>query len=159
MAELLLPFQFPFMQNAFLIVAIVSVPAAMLSCYLVLKGWALMGDAVSHAVLPGVVLAYIFAIPLSVGAFVAGLFCAVATGWLHENSRVKQDTVMGVVFSGMFALGIVLYTKIQTDVHLDHILFGHMLGVESGDIATTALIAAFVTGVFILKWRDFMVRA
>ncbi len=88
-----------------------------------------MGDAISHAVLPGVVLAYIAGIPLAIGAFAAGMVCALATGYLKENSRIKEDTVMGVVFSGMFGLGIVLYTKIQTDVHLDHILFGDMLGV------------------------------
>ena len=88
-----------------------------------------MGDAVSHAVLPGIVLAYIAGIPLAIGAFAAGMFCALATGYLKENSRIKEDTVMGVVFSGMFGLGIVLYTKIQTEVHLDHILFGDMLGV------------------------------
>ena len=83
-----------------------------------------MGDAISHAVLPGVVIAYLFNIPLIIGAFCAGMFCALATGFLSENCRVKQDTVMGIVFSGMFGFGIVLYTKITTDVHLDHILFG-----------------------------------
>jgi len=112
MSELLLPFQFPFMQTAFLIVALISVPTALLSCFLVLKGWALMGDAVSHAVLPGIVLAYILGAPLILGAFSAGMVCALATGYLSENSRVKQDTVMGVVFSGMFGLGIVLYVGV-----------------------------------------------
>ena len=91
--------------------------------------------------LPGVVLAYIAGLPLAIGAFAAGMICALATGYLKENSRIKQDTVMGVVFSGMFGLGIVLYTKIQTDVHLDHILFGDMLGVGWRDIAETAIIA------------------
>ena len=126
---LLLPFQFPFMQKAFAIALLVAVPMALLSCFLVLKGWSLMGDAISHAVLPGIVLAYIVGLPLAVGAFAAGMFCALATGFLKENSRIKEDTVMGVVFSGMFGLGLVLYAKIQTDVHLDHILFGDMLGV------------------------------
>ena len=102
----LLPFQFPFMQNAFLIALLVAPPAALLSCYLVLKGWALMGDAVSHAILPGVVVAYLAGIPLIIGAFIAGMSCALLTGYLSANSRVKQDTVMGVVFSGMFAIGL-----------------------------------------------------
>jgi manganese/iron transport system permease protein len=106
---LTLPFQYSFMQNAFLISMIISVPTALLSCFLVMKGWALMGDAVSHAVLPGIVLAYIIGIPLIVGAFAAGMTCALATGYLSANSRVKQDTVMGVVFYGMFFLCIVLY--------------------------------------------------
>ena len=115
---------------------------ALLSCFLVLKGWSLMGDAISHAVLPGVVIAYIVGLPLAIGAFAAGMICALATGFLKENSRIKQDTVMGVVFSGMFGLGLVLYVKIETDVHLDHILFGDMLGIGWRDIVETALIAA-----------------
>jgi manganese/iron transport system permease protein len=156
---LLQPFQFPFMQNALWISLIVAPPTALLSCFLVLKGWALMGDAVSHAVLPGIVLAYILNIPLLIGAFVAGLGCTLLTGYLSGNSRIKQDTVMGVVFSGMFALGIVLYTSITTDVHLDHILFGNMLGIGTADLITAAAIALPVTLVLIVKWKDLMLHA
>ena len=160
MIEVLMqPFQFPFMQNAFWISLIVAPPTALLSCFLVLKGWALMGDAVSHAVLPGIVLAYVLNLPLLVGAFVAGLGCTLLTGYLSGNSRVKQDTVMGVVFSGMFALGIVLYTSITTDVHLDHILFGNMLGIGGTDLLTAAAIAVPVTAILLLKWRDLMLHA
>lgn len=157
--QLLLPFQFPFMQNAFWIAVIVSVPTALLSCFLVLKGWALMGDAISHAILPGVVLAYIAGLPLILGAFGAGMLTAVATGYLSANSRVKQDTVMGVVFSGMFGLGIVLYVSIQTNVHLDHILFGNMLGVGSEDLWTAALISLPVSAALLLKWKDLLLHA
>ncbi|SIT10159.1 metal ABC transporter permease [Paracoccus saliphilus] len=156
---LLMPFQFPFMQKAFLIAAMVAVPTALLSCFLVLKGWALMGDAVSHAVLPGIVLAYIMGFPLILGAFGAGMLTALATGYLSNNSRVKQDTVMGVVFSGMFGLGIVIYTSITTDVHLDHILFGNMLGVGTQDLWTAGLIALFVSVALLLKWKDLMLHA
>lgn len=159
MDMLLAPFQFSFMQNAFWIATIVAIPTALLSCFLVLKGWALMGDAVSHAVLPGIVLAYIFGFPLIVGAFAAGMFTAVATGYLAENSRVKQDTVMGVVFSGMFGLGIVLYVSIHTNVHLDHILFGNMLGVNAEDLWTAGVIALFVSAALLLKWKDLMLHA
>ncbi|WP_161142612.1 metal ABC transporter permease [Propylenella binzhouense] len=155
----LMPFQFEFMRSALIIAVLVAVPAALLSCYLVLKGWSLMGDAISHAILPGVVLAYIAGLPLAVGAFVAGMVCALATGFLKENSRVKQDTVMGVVFSGMFGLGIVLYTKIQSDVHLDHILFGDMLGVGWPDILETGTIAVLVTGIIVAKRRDLLLHA
>ena len=109
---------------------LVGAVCAVLSCYLVLKGWSLMGDAVSHAVLPGIVIAYVLGLPLAVGAFAAGLGCALRTGYLKENSRVKEDTVMGIVFSGMFALGLVMFTKVETDQHLNHILFGNMLGVH-----------------------------
>lgn len=156
---LLLPFRFDFMINALVISAIVAVPMALLSCFLVLKGWSLMGDAISHAVFPGVVLAYIFGFPYAIGAFAAGMICATATGFLKENSRIKQDTVMGVVFSGMFGLGLVLYVKIQSDVHLDHILFGDMLGVSGADIAGAGAIAAFTAAVIAVKWRDFLLHA
>jgi manganese/iron transport system permease protein len=156
---LLLPFQIPFMQQAFAIALLVAMPSALLSCYLVLKGWSLMGDAVSHAVLPGVVLAYIAGIPLAIGAFAAGMFCALATGYLKENSRIKEDTVMGVVFSGMFGLGIVLYTKIQTEVHLDHILFGDMLGVSWSDVAGTGVIAAVCVAAIMIFRRDLLLHA
>eukprot|EP01132_Coremiostelium_polycephalum_P003535 gene3535-4397_t len=147
------------MQQAFVITLLVAIPMGLLSPFLVLKGWSLMGDAISHAVLPGVVLAYIAGIPLAIGAFAAGMICALATGFLKQNSRVKEDTVMGVVFSGMFGLGIVLYTKIQSDVHLDHILFGDMLGVAWRDIVETGVIAA-VTLLALGIWRrDLLLHA
>ena len=156
---LLQPFTFPFMRDAFLICLIVAPPTALLSCFLVLKGWALMGDAVSHAVLPGIVLAYVAGFPLILGAFGAGMVTALATGYLAQNSRVKQDTVMGVVFSGMFGLGIVLYTAITSDIHLDHVLFGNMLGVQAQDLWTAGLIAAGVTAALLVSWRDLMLQA
>ncbi|MEM1040311.1 MAG: metal ABC transporter permease [Pseudomonadota bacterium] len=157
--NLALPFQFSFMTNALIISVLIAVPAALLSCLLVLKGWSLMGDAISHAVLPGIVIAYLINIPFVIGAFVAGMICALLTGFLKENSRVKQDTVMGVVFSGMFAVGLVLYTSIQSDVHLDHILFGNMLGVGLADIRTSGVIALIVTGILMVRWRDLVLHA
>ncbi|WP_261881653.1 metal ABC transporter permease [Vibrio pelagius] len=157
--DLLLPFQFPFMQNAFLICLIVALPTALLSCFLVMKGWALMGDAVSHAVLPGIVLAYVTGLPLLLGAFLAGMLCSFLTGFLAENSRIKQDTVMGVVFSGMFALGIVLYVALDTQAHLDHILFGNMLGVDAQELTTAAIISVVVVTGIVLFWKDFLLHS
>lgn len=153
------PFQFEFMRYALAISVLIAIPTALLSCFLVLKGWSLMGDAISHAVLPGVVVAYIIGIPFGIGAFVAGMSCALATGYLSENSRIKQDTVMGVVFSGMFGLGLVLYVAIRSTVHLDHILFGDMLGITLSDLIETATIAALTAGIFLAKWRDFLLHA
>lgn len=158
MDTLLFPFQFAFMNNAFLMMAIIAVPTSLLSCFLVLKGWSLMGDAISHAVLPGIVVAYVLGIPLLVGAFAAGMVCALATGFLAGNSRVKQDTVMGVVFSGMFGFGLVLHSKIQTDMDLHHILFGNMLGLSASDLWTTGMIAAVVAAIIIAKRREFMLH-
>lgn len=159
MEALLLPLQIDFMQYALLIAVLVAVPAALLSCFLVLKGWALMGDATAHAVFPGVVIAYIVGLPYSLGAFVAGMLCAIASGYLKENSRIKQDTLMGVVFSGMFGLGLLLYTQIHSDVHLDHILFGDMLGIGWADLLESGLIALAVTAFIGLKWRDLLLHA
>lgn len=159
LTTLLEPFQFSFMVNALTISVIVAIPCALLSVFLVLKGWALMGDAMSHAVFPGIVLAWIAGIPLAIGAFVAGLFCAVATGYLDDNSRIKRDTLMGIVFSGMFGAGLVLYVSIQSEIHLDHILFGDMLGVSLGDIAQTAVIALGIALIIGLKWKDLLLHA
>ncbi len=156
---LILPFQLPFMQSAFFITLMIAVPMALLSCLLVLKGWSLMGDAVSHAVLPGIVIAYIAGIPLAIGAFVAGLTCALLTGYLKENSRIKEDTVLGIVFSGMFGLGLVLYVKIESDVHLDHILFGDMLGILPSDLLETGLIALAATVFLVILRKDLLVQA
>ncbi len=156
---LLLPFSFPFMQQAFIVSLLVAVPMGLLSPFLVLKGWSLMGDAVSHAVLPGVVLAYVAGLPIGIGAFAAGMLCAVGTGYLKENSRIKEDTVMGVVFSGMFGLGLVLYSMIETELHLDHILFGDMLGVGWADIAEAGAIAAIVSAALLVRGRDLMLHA
>jgi manganese/iron transport system permease protein len=150
------PLSYGFMQRALLVAVMTGAVCAVLSCFLVLKGWSLMGDAVSHAVLPGIVLAVVLGLPLAVGAFAAGLFCAVATGWLKENSRVKEDTVMGIVFSGMFGLGLVLFTKVETDQHLLHVLFGNMLGVTTQDLIETAIVAGLTLSVVLAKRRDLL---
>jgi manganese/iron transport system permease protein len=159
MDALLMPLQFAFMTKALLIAALLAVPTALLSCFLVLKGWALMGDAMSHGVFPGVVLAYLVGMPLALGAFGAGMICALGIGFLAANSRIKQDTVMGIVFSGMFGLGLLLYVSISTEVHLDHILFGDMLGVGRRDIIETAAVALLTVLVLIIKWKDLLLHA
>jgi manganese/iron transport system permease protein len=150
------PLAYPFMQRALGVAVLVGAVCAILSCYLVLKGWSLMGDAISHAVLPGIVIAFALGLPLAVGAFAAGLSCALMTGYLKDNSRVKEDTVMGIVFSGMFGFGLVLFTKVETDQHLNHILFGNMLGVTLRDLVETAIVAGATLAVVLLKRRDLL---
>ncbi len=147
------------MQRGLLAAMLVGVVCAVLSCFLILKGWSLMGDAVSHAVLPGIVLAQIMGLPLAAGAFVAGLSCSLAIGYLKENSRVKEDTVMGIVFSGLFALGLVMFVKVESDQHLLHILFGNMLGVSWSDLAETAVIAVPTIAIMLALRRDFLLVA
>jgi ABC-type Mn2+/Zn2+ transport system permease subunit len=156
MNALLEPFRYPFMVDAMIVGAAIGAVCAVLSCYLVLKGWSLMGDAISHAVLPGIVIAYAIGLPLAVGAFLSGLLCAVATGFIKDNSRVKEDTVMGVVFTGMFAFGLVLFTKIKSDLHLDHILFGNILGLEPGDLRNTLIVAGLTLAVILTLRRDLL---
>lgn len=156
---LIAPLAHEFMQRGLVVAVLVGVVCAVLSCFLILKGWSLMGDAVSHAVLPGIVLAQIAGLPLPAGAFVAGLGCALGIGYLKENSRVKEDTVMGIVFSGMFALGLVMFVKVDSDQHLLHVLFGNMLGVRWADIAETAAIAVPTIAIMLAKRRDFLLLA
>lgn len=151
------PLSFVFMQKALVVAVAISIVCGFLSCYLVLKGWSLMGDAISHAVLPGVVLAYVFSIPLSFGAFLAGIFCVFGIGFIKENSRLKEDTIMGIVFSAMFAFGILLYTKVKSEYHLDHILFGNILGITNENLVQTLIICGAVFVVLMLKRKDFLI--
>jgi manganese/iron transport system permease protein len=157
LVTLLEPFQFSFMQQAFILVIFIAIPTALLSCFLVLKGWSLMGDAISHSILPGVIIAYIMIIPYVIGAFIAAIFCAIATGFIKEHSRLKEDTVMGVVFSSFFALGLVMMSKIESGVHLDHILFGDMLGLSWQNIIESAFISVAVIVFLTMKTKDLVV--
>ncbi|TJV21594.1 MAG: metal ABC transporter permease [Mesorhizobium sp.] len=150
------PLSHEFMRRGLTVAILVGAICAVLSCYLVLKGWSLMGDAVSHAVLPGIVLAYIAGIPLAFGAFVAGLGCALATGYLKQHSRIMEDAVMGIVFSGMFAFGLVLFVKVETDQHLNHILFGNMLGVQWRDVIEAAIIVVPAILIVLAKRKDLL---
>lgn len=153
---LIMPLQLPFMQQALLAALIVGIVCAVLSCFLVLKGWSLMGDAVSHAVLPGIALAEIISIPYSIGAFVSGTFCALFIGYIREHSRIKEDTVMGIVFSGMFALGILMVNQIETEQHLMHVIRGNLLGISDAELIETLVICGIVLVAMLLKWKDFM---
>ncbi|OCG60346.1 iron ABC transporter permease [Gilliamella sp. Nev5-1] len=150
------PLTLPLIQRAIFASLATGIVCALLSCFLVLKGWSLMGDAVSHAVLPGIVLAYLAGIPIIIGAFASGLFCSVATGYIKENSRIKEDTVMGIVFSGMFAFGLVLFSKVDTSQHLNHILFGNVLGTSYDELKQIIFIAVIVSILVIIKRRDLM---
>jgi ABC-type Mn2+/Zn2+ transport system permease subunit len=150
------PFQFAFMRDALIVGSVVAAMCAVLSCFLILKGWSLMGDAISHAVLPGIVLAYIIGLPLAIGAFLAGLGCAVGTGFIKQHSRIKEDTVMGVVFTGLFAFGLVLFSRTPSDMHLDHILVGNILGITRSQVWQTLALATCVLTTTLLLRRDLL---
>ncbi|MGC6483412.1 MAG: metal ABC transporter permease [Synechococcus sp.] len=150
------PLRHDFMVRALLISALVGSVCGLLSCYMTLKGWALMGDAVSHAVLPGVVLAYALGLPFSLGAFVFGVGSVATIGFVQQKSRIKEDTVIGLVFTGFFALGLVLVSNVRSNIDLFHILFGNVLGIADSDIHQTLVISAVVLSVLVLFRRDLL---
>ena len=150
------PLQYGFMLKALWVSAFVGVVCAVLSCYITLKGWSLMGDAVSHAVVPGVVVAYALGIPFAVGAFIFGFGATVAIGYVKAKTRLKEDAVIGVVFTGFFAFGIVLSTKIPSNIDLFHILFGNVLGISTEDIIQTLIAGTLTLGIILLRRKDLL---
>lgn len=156
---ILTPLQYPFMQNALAIAVISAAVCGMLSAWLVLMGWSLMGEAVAHSILPGVVLAFILGIPLGIGAFVFGMLAVALIGGLGQTTSLKRDTTIGVVFTSLFALGLVLISTVTTQTHLQHILFGNVLGTSRGDLYQVGALAAVTTTVLLIKRRDFTLVA
>ncbi|WP_396135102.1 metal ABC transporter permease [Chamaesiphon sp. OTE_8_metabat_110] len=144
------------MVKAIFVSALVGMVCAALSCYMTLKGWSLMGDAVSHAVLPGVAVAYMLNIPLAIGAFVFGVGSTIAIGFIKSQTRIKEDTVIGLVFTGFFALGLVLISKVRSSIDLTHILFGNVLGIADGDIIQTVIISAITLVTLAILRKDLM---
>ena len=150
------PLQYGFLVRAIWVSAFVGLVCAVLSCYITLKGWSLMGDAVSHSVVPGVVVAYALNIPFALGAFIFGFGSIVAIGYIKSKTRLKEDAVIGVVFTGFFAFGIVLITKIPSSVDLFHILFGNVLGISEGDILQTLIAGTITLVVIMLRRKDLL---
>lgn len=150
------PFQLDFMVRALWVSSFVGVVCAVLSCYITLKGWSLMGDAVSHAVVPGVVVAYALGLPFSVGAFVFGFGATVAIGYVKEKTRLKEDAVIGVIFTGFFAFGLVLATKIPSNIDLFHILFGNVLGISIQDIIQTLIAGILTLAIILMRRKDLL---
>lgn len=153
------PLQFEFMQRALLVATVCGLVCAALSCWLTLLGWSLMGDAVSHAVLPGVVLSYVAGLPFAIGAFLFGSGAVAMIGGLNRTSRIKEDAAIGIVFTGLFALGLVLVSVIPSQVDLFHILFGNVLGVSDGDIVQAVVIGVVALGALLIKRRDLVLYA
>ncbi|MBB6171773.1 manganese transport system permease protein [Nocardiopsis mwathae] len=151
---LLMPFQFDFMWRALLVSTVAGIVCAVLSCWMTLIGWSLLGDAVSHAVLPGVVLSYLLGWPFAVGALVFGAGSVALIGTVNRTSRVKEDAAIGIVFTAMFGIGVVMISKIPSDTDLMHILFGNVLGVSDSEIAQVLIMGAVVLAVVVAEHRD-----
>ncbi|MGO1192379.1 MAG: metal ABC transporter permease [Nesterenkonia sp.] len=156
---LISPFEYAFMQNALAVAVISSAVCGMLSSWLVLMGWSLMGEAVAHSVLPGVVLAFILGIPLGAGAFVFGMLAVALIAGLSRTTTMKRDTTIGVVFTSLFALGLVLISVTPSQTHLMDLLFGNVLGTSRADLYQVAALAAVTALVLLLKRRDFTLLA
>lgn len=156
---ILTPLQYPFMQNALAVAVISAAVCGMLSAWLVLMGWSLMGEAVANSILPGVVLAYILGIPLGIGAFVFGMLAVALIGGIGRTTVLKRDTTIGVVFTSLFALGLVLISTVTTQTHLQHILFGNVLGTARTDLYQVAALGAVTVAVLLIKRRDFTLVA
>ena len=153
------PLSYDFMARALATTLVASIVCALLSCWLVLIGWSLMGDAVSHAVLPGVVLAYIWGAPFALGAVLFGFLAVALIGAVRDTSRVKEDAAIGIVFTTLFALGLVLISVTPSQTDLNHIIFGNLLGVSPADFTQILVLAAIVTVVLLLKRRDLTLYA
>ena len=151
------PLQYAFMFKAVLVSTIVGVACAILSCFLVLKGWSLLGDAISHAVLPGVVLAYMIGIPFGIGAFAFAMLAVTLIGFIKNNTKIKEDAVMGIVFTTLFALGLMLISIIISSVDLTHVLFGEVLGISDISAWQTFIILSLVSLVVLIFRRTFLV--
>ncbi|WP_244668448.1 metal ABC transporter permease [Candidatus Liberibacter africanus] len=150
------PLHFSAIQNSFIISIIVVIPMAILSCFIILKNQSFVGEAISHAVLPGIVLSNIIGIPLEIGAFIAGMLCTLSAGYLKENSYFQEDILLSMVFSTMFAIGIVIMLKVHSSLHFSHILLGDMLGISKSDIIKTAVLALISVSFLILKKNDLL---
>lgn len=153
------PLQYTFMQRALLVTVTAAIVGAVLSCWLVLIGWSLMGDAISHAVLPGVALAYLLGLPFAIGAIVFAVVAVSSIGVVRNTSRVKEDAAIGVVFTTLFAFGVVLVSKYPSQIDLNHILFGNLLGVTREDLWQVLGLGLLVLAVLVLKRRDLILYA
>jgi len=156
---LLEPLQYDFMVRALITTVFAAVVCAVLSCWLVLLGWSLMGDAVSHAVLPGVVIAYIIGAPFALGAVVFGFLAVALIGIVRDTSRVKEDAAIGIVFTTLFAFGLVLVSVTPSQTDLNHIIFGNILGVSTTDLVQIGVLAAVALVILVLKRRDLTLYA
>ncbi len=151
---LLEPFSYNYMLKAIWVSALVGGTCAFLSSYLILKGWSLMGDALAHSIVPGVALAYLFALPYAVGAFFAGLLAALSMGIVKQKTKLREDAVIGIVFTTFFAIGLLLVSINPTAVNVQSIILGNILAISDYDTQQVVIISAICLIALSLKWRD-----
>jgi manganese/iron transport system permease protein len=154
--ELLVPFTYDYMVKAMWVSALVGAVCAFLSAYLMLKGWSLIGDALGHAVVPGVATAYLLGLPYSAGAFVAGGLAAASMVLVRARTRLREDAVIGIIFTSFFALGLLIVSLNPTAVDVQAIVMGNILGISDGDVIQVVIISLVSLAILILKWKDLM---
>jgi manganese/iron transport system permease protein len=157
MSELLVPFNYDYMIKAMWVSALVGGTCAFLSAFLMLKGWSLMGDALAHSVVPGVAGAYLLQLPYAAGAFFAGLLAALGMAFVRSQTRLREDAIIGLVFTSFFAAGLLIVSINPTSVNVQSIVLGNILGISDEDVNQVVIISAVTLGVLLLKWKDLMV--
>lgn len=157
MSELLVPFAYDYMLKAMFVSALVGAVCAFLSAYLMLKGWSLMGDALGHSVVPGVAGAYLLHLPYAAGAFFAGLLAALGMAVVKQRTRLREDAIIGLVFTSFFAAGLLMSSINPTAVNIQTIVLGNILGISDQDVWQVVIIASVSLAILLLKWRDLMV--
>lgn len=151
------PFGYEYMRNAMWVSALVGAVCAFLSCYLMLKGWSLIGDALSHAIVPGVAGAYMLGLPFSIGAFFSGGLAAAAMLFLSQRTRLKEDAIIGLIFSSFFGLGLFMVSLSPTSVNIQTIVLGNILAITPEDTLQLAVIGFVSLAILLVKWKDLMV--
>jgi manganese/iron transport system permease protein len=157
LAELLVPFSYNYMLKAMWVSALVGGVCAFLSAYLMLKGWSLMGDALAHSIVPGVAAAYIIGAPFAIGAFFAGIVASLAMNFVKQQSRLREDAVIGLVFTALFALGLLMASIWPTSVSIQTIVLGNILAIADEDVVQVAIIASVSFAIMAVIWKDLMV--
>lgn len=157
--HLLTPFHYEYMVKAILVSGFVGGVCAVLSCFVTLKGWSLMGDALSHAIVPGVALGYMLGVPFAVGAFASGLLAALTMGLLKSKTRIREDATIGIVYTTFFAAGVLMISLYPSNISLKTIVFGNILGIANSDVVQMLVISAVTLVVIGLKWRDLLLFA
>ena len=157
MSELLVPFEYNYMVKAIWVSALVGSACAFLSAYLMLKGWSLMGDALAHAIVPGVAAAYLLNLPFAAGAFIAGLLASLGMWFVRQQTKLREDAVIGIVFTTFFAAGLLIVSINPTSVNVQSIVLGNILGISDEDAFQVVVVAAIALGVLVLKWKDLMI--
>jgi len=150
------PFAYEYMVKAMVLSSLVGGVCAFLSAYLMLKGWSLIGDALSHAVVPGVAIAYALGLPYAIGAFFSGLLASLAILWVKSLTNLKEDAVIGFIFTTFFALGLFIISVNPTSVNVQEIIFGNILGISDGDMMQVAIVMAVSLGFLLVFWKDLL---